>query len=270
MADSPFADFANAVLRFEVASGTLTPDSRGNLRPGKAIVEISAMLQQKRDPNRSNDPGVDSSKILVEGYITAIVGQESLVLPSVVTPDSPCQATWQGRNGQFYMEFAARNPYLAALAIDLVEKVRGYFQPSSFVVSGDLWSPSPTPEPGQVDTTQVKGLTYPASASLSALRVVRLNGSGELEYADSSIAAHAFSVAGILPGAVSSGSSIAPITEGTIADVNWSWTIGQPIFLGANGQLTQAPQSESGFILQVAIPLTATSIDFEIQEPVLL
>lgn len=144
---SPFASYANATLNFQVASGTLTPDSKGNLRPGSAIVEVTALLQQKRDPNEEMMPGVDKTAVWVEGYIVSVANQESLVLPTVVTPDSPCAATWQGRQGRFYMQFQARNPYLAALSIDLVERLKGYFQIGSFVVSGDPWEPTPTPEP---------------------------------------------------------------------------------------------------------------------------
>lgn len=131
---SPFAAFANSTLLFQVASGSLQPDSKGNLRPGTDVVEVTAMLNQKRDMNRETRPGVDSSAVWCEGYITEVAGQSSLVMPSSVTPDSPCQCTWQGRNGRFYMEFTARSSYLAALNIDLVEKIRGYFVPSSFVI----------------------------------------------------------------------------------------------------------------------------------------
>lgn len=132
---SPFASFQNAVLEFQVATGTLVPDSKGNLRPGTTTLEVGAMLQQRRDPNREPRPGVDTSSIWVEGYITSIAGQSSLVLPSSITPDSPCAATWEGRQGRFYLEFTARSPYLSALQIDLVEKIRGYFQPSSFTIA---------------------------------------------------------------------------------------------------------------------------------------
>lgn len=135
---SPFAAFANSTLLFQVASGSLQPDSKGNLRPGTDVVEVTAMLNQKRDMNRESRPGVDTSAIWVEGYITSVVGQSSLVMPSSVTPDSPCQCVWQGRNGRFYLEFQARNPYLAALQIDLVEKLKGYFVPSSFTVDAPI------------------------------------------------------------------------------------------------------------------------------------
>lgn len=138
MTTSPFADYANSTLVFQVATGSLEPDSKGNLRPGTSTIELEALLQQKRDPNRESRPGVDTSAIWVEGYITSVTGQTSLVIPSSVTPDSPCQCVWQGRNGRFYLEFQARNPYLAALQIDLVEKLKGYFVPSSFTVDAPI------------------------------------------------------------------------------------------------------------------------------------
>jgi hypothetical protein len=266
---SPFADYANALLTFQVSSGTLAPDSKGNMRPGKATIQVTALLQQKRDPNREPRPGVDESSIWVEGYITQVGAdpEGSLVLPSVVTPDSPCAATWQGRAGRFQMEFTARNPYLAALEVDAVEKIRGYFVPGSFVVSGEPWSPTPTPTPTTGGAQYSGELT--ASASLSALRVVVLEEGNELIYADSGTPGHAFKVVGLLPSAVAAGSTVQVLTDGAISDSNWNWDTERPIFLGLNGQLTQTAPT-TGFLLQVATATTPTQIDFEIQEAILL
>lgn len=148
-AASPFAPYKNAQLRFQVASGALTPDPNGNLRPGSAVVEVEALLEQKRDPNREVRPGVDPSSIWLEGYLVS-----PRPLPSIVTPDAPAAITWQGRQGRFYIEFTARNPYLAALNIDLVEQIRGYFLPGSFAVAGEDWVPGPT-QPGDSDWVRV-------------------------------------------------------------------------------------------------------------------
>ena len=268
MSRSPFAAFTNALLRFQVASGALETDANGNLRPGVAVVEVEAMLKQKRDLKKEPQPGVDSSAIWLEGKITNVLGAAAgldLTLPSVVTPDSPCAATINGINGQFWLEYTAPKPILSALKIDLVNQIRGYFLPGSFAVEGEPWNPSPAPE----TTTGQYSDPIAASASLSALRVVIVNESGQLAYADSATAAHAFRVVGLLPSAVSSGESIAVLIDGLIADATWNWTIGSPIFIGANGVLTQSPP-ETGFLQQVATPITATQIDFEIQEPILL
>lgn len=162
MADSPFAPFANAVLRFQVASGSLTLDRNGNPRPGKAIVEVSALLEQKRDPNRKEQPGIDPQSIWIEGYLVS-----PAVMPTIVTPDSPAQAVWQGRSGRFYAEFTARNPYLAALEINLVEKVRGYFLPGSFVVSGDVWTPAANTSNFAANITAIATSTNSTAIALS-------------------------------------------------------------------------------------------------------
>lgn len=173
---SPFATYSNATLRFQVASGELVTDpATGNVKPGVAVVEVGAMLQQRRDPNREPRPGVDTSAVWCEGYITSVVGQSSLVLPSVVTIDAVCAATWQGRQGRFYMEFTARNPYIAALGIDLVERIRGYFQLGSFVVGGEPWSPSPVPSP--TAQSYEKRFTQADVSIVGLLGVVHLLGS---------------------------------------------------------------------------------------------
>ncbi len=264
---SPFAPYANAVLLFQVASGTLAPDSNGNLRPGKAVIEVRALLQQKRDPNREPRPGVDESFVWTEGYITQVGSDpKALVLPSIVTPDSPCSATWQGRVGRFHLEFTARNPYLATVNVNLVERIRGYFVPGLFVVSGDPWVPVPTPPPSSTGARYAPLL--PAANNLSALRVVAAV-NGQLVYADSGTPDHAFKVVGLLPNAVVAGATIAALSEGPISDDAWNWDTDRPIFLGSNGQLTQTAP-EIGFLLQVATAATPTQIDFEPQEVILL
>ena len=145
---SPFAAYANSTLRFEVASGALvTNPVTGNVKPGTAIVEISAMLKQKRDPNREVRPGVDTSAAWLEGYVIEVQNAENpILLPSVVTPDSLCEARWAGRSGQFVLTFAGRSPYGVAEIIG--DRLKGYFQFNSFTVSGDPWTPIPTPVEG--------------------------------------------------------------------------------------------------------------------------
>lgn len=137
------------------------------------------------------------------------------------------------------------------------------------VLPGQTQGIDPPPPP---DTDQGNALysnAYPAGASLSALRVARLNADGELDYASSAVQAHAFTVLGLLTSAITTEESARVLQEGGFADESWTWTLGTPIWLGVDGVLTQTPP-ESGFLLQVAIPKTATSIEFEIQEPVML
>jgi hypothetical protein len=135
---SPFAPYANALLRFQVASGELLTDIKtGNKRPGTAIVEVVALLEQKKAPKNNELPGVDDTAVWVEGFLVT-----PRPLPGEITPESQCFGVWQGRQGRFHLQFTARNPYIAALGIDLVEKIRGYFQftnqiPAEFLDLGD-------------------------------------------------------------------------------------------------------------------------------------
>jgi hypothetical protein len=156
---SPFLPYANTTLRFQVFTGSLVPDLSGNLRPGTGIVEVGALMSQKQEGFalkviRESRPGVDALQISIAGFITSIAGQDSLILPSIITVNSICAAVWQGRSGRFFMDFTARNPYVAAIGIDIVENIKGYFQPANFSVEGDPFvvpPPTPTPIPGAID-----------------------------------------------------------------------------------------------------------------------
>lgn len=253
---SPFAAFANATLRFQVASSALVIDANGNPRPGTAVVEVTAMLKQARDPKREPRPGVDSSSIWLEGYLIA-----PSPLPGIVTPDSPCAITWQGRSGRFFLEFTAVNPYLDALGINLVNKLRGYFQPGSFVVEGPPWMP---PAGGG----ELLSAPLPASTNLSALRMCALS-QGLLVYASNDNPEHAFATLGLLTEAVEAGQTTRLVTGGPVSDPSWSWSVGQPIFLGENGALTQTPP-ETGFLLRVALPVSPTQIQIDIDDPIFI
>lgn len=266
---SPFTAFVNAHLRFQVATGTLQPDGKGNLKPGKAVVEVAAMLKQEtkqgKEERRKPAPGVDETAIYIEGYLV-----EPLSLPGIITPDTPCQIEWQGRKGRFYVDFTAKNPFLDALNINLVNKLRGWFAPSSFVVEGSPWQPAPAPAP----TSDGNQYTQPiaAATTLSALRVVRTNDandSGLLVYASCDRVEDAFAVLGLLDLAVAGGESVRVLIDGIVTDAMWSWSRSQPVWLGVGGTLTQTAPTE-GFLLQVATVINAQTLDFEIQEPILL
>lgn len=267
---SPFEPFKNSLLTFQVSSGSLIEDALGNMRPGTAVVEVEAILKQVSRPNVEPREGVDTTAIFLDGYIVSVAGAEAgyeQLLPGAVTQDSPCAATWQGRTGRFWMEFTAPNPYVRSQGIYFVDKLRGWFEPSSFVVAGDPWIPEPLP----VDdgTGQQYTADLVAGIPISALRMVTLNESNQLIYADSTILAHAFKLIGISLEALTTGQSTQILTDGSWSDGSWNWDTSKPIWLGVDGVLTQTPPN-TGFIVQVAIATTATSIDFEIQEPVIL
>lgn len=101
-------------------------------------------------------------------------------------------------------------------------------------------------------------LTLTAGASLSALRAVTTNPSGEAVYASNDTLGNA-QVVGITLGAASSGEQVGVKTFGPITDAYWSWTKGA-VYLGTNGQLTQTAPSSGAIIVQVGRALTATQL----------
>lgn len=141
---TPFSARTNATLRFEVSSGVLATDPvTGNVKPTAVVMVVQAMLNQKSRANRERRPGVDVTAVYLEGFVTEVVGLGTAALPPIVTPDSPCQAVWDGKNGQFFMELTGRSSYgVEAITGD---KIKGFFQLSSFAVEGDLWMPIGVP-----------------------------------------------------------------------------------------------------------------------------
>jgi len=111
--------------------------------------------------------------------------------------------------------------------------------------------------------------TATASINLSALRAVILDNAGQFAYADSGTPSHAYRVAGILPYAIPQGAEGVAYRLGEISDAVWNWTRGSPIYLGANGQLTQTPPT-TGFLLVLAQPVSPTVINLQLPSPIFL
>lgn len=112
---------------------------------------------------------------------------------------------------------------------------------------------------------------YVASTALGGHRVVVLNASEQLEYADNTNLTHADKVLGLTTGAVGSGSTVAIRYLGEMVEPSWSWTLNSPIFLGTNGLLTQTrPTAPGSFVLQVAFPISATKVFIDIKQAYLI
>lgn len=101
-------------------------------------------------------------------------------------------------------------------------------------------------------------LQLTAGVSLSALRAVTTNTSGQAIYASNDTLGNA-QVVGITLGAANAGEQVGVKTFGPISDANWNWTKGA-VYLGTNGQLTQTAPSGGAIIVQVGRALTATQL----------
>ena len=101
-------------------------------------------------------------------------------------------------------------------------------------------------------------LQLTAGVSLSALRAVTTNSSGQAIYASNNTLGNA-QVVGITMASASSGEQVGVKTFGPMSDASWNWTKG-PVFLGTNGALTQTAPSGGAIIVQVGRALTATQL----------
>lgn len=107
-----------------------------------------------------------------------------------------------------------------------------------------------------IDTSLTAGM------SISALRCITTNGSGEAVYATPDTLANAV-VIGISTTAGNTGENITIKSSGQLTDANWSWTKGA-IYLGVNGVLTQTAPSGGAIVVHVAKAITATTIIIDI------
>lgn len=208
---------------------------------------------------------VDTSTMTGQSQIRTLDG--ALIAAFDISFPSSGYARFQLGRGTTALLSAKRYLHDAKFSTGVEETTVFYLDGDCLVSAAQTQGANPPPVTPQGNALYSN--PYPSSANLSALRVVRLTASGELAYASSADQTHAFTVLGLLTVAIALGQSTTVLQEGGFADDNWSWTLGTPIWVGVDGALTQVPP-ESGFLLQVAIPKTPTSIEFEIQEPILL
>lgn len=105
-----------------------------------------------------------------------------------------------------------------------------------------------------------------AGEALGGQKVVR-SASGSAMLATSATAAHGAAVIGITTGAATSGAQVGVQCAGLMTDPSFSFTPGGAIYCGTNGVLTQSVPT-SGFILQVGVAISATSIMIKICQPI--
>lgn len=121
---------------------------------------------------------------------------------------------------------------------------------------------------GWVSDESAGVLSKIAGEDLGGHRVLVTDASDELIYADNSILTHRWKIIGISAQAALIGNictyagDTQELTEGS-----WSWDTNLPIYLTGEGLLTQTPPT-TGFIMIVAFPTSATSLQVKISNPI--
>lgn len=123
--------------------------------------------------------------------------------------------------------------------------------------------PGPEGPPGAAgsgDTQQ-----YTAGATISALRMLTIDASGNAVYANQDDTPVGLSLT-----ATSSGDTVTVATsDHVVEDDSWNWTLGQPVLLGTNGTLTQDPTGMTRLTV-VGRPASATRLIVKIQPAITL
>lgn len=111
------------------------------------------------------------------------------------------------------------------------------------------------------------GVVGIAEIALSGHRAVFLNSEG-FRYAEP-VGGSEDSVVGITTGAAAAGAKVSVRTFGQLSETSWSWTPNEPIYLAANGLLSQSPPT-TGAVVVLAHALSSTSLFIRIQQPTYL
>jgi hypothetical protein len=154
--------------------------------------------------------------------------------------------------------------------------------PHAFTVRAAPVNPVPVNPGGAavilVPTPGVPGANGSAEATLSATTaralsghfVVKINDAGLMDYASANDLGDADRPLAMVTGAWSSGVSATATLFGPITEPSWSWTVGQPIWLGDNGLPTHTLPMDALFQRQVGEVINPTTIMFWAQAPIVL
>lgn len=106
---------------------------------------------------------------------------------------------------------------------------------------------------------------FTAYSSLLSSRVVKYDGTN-ISYASNDNSDDAYVVVGVTRQA---GTEVAVVRDGVFIDNTFTFSAGDPIFLGTNGGLTQSAPT-TGFLLQVGVAITSTKMLVSIDDPIFL
>lgn len=82
---------------------------------------------------------------------------------------------------------------------------------------------------------------YIAASAISGHLAVTLDAAGQVIPVDPSTAAHGNTVVGVTVGAAAGGAPVELATSGLVTHAGWSFVVGEPVFAGTAGQITQTP-----------------------------
>lgn len=109
-----------------------------------------------------------------------------------------------------------------------------------------------------------------ADGALSGHRIIRATGPSTAGYASALDATHADDVLGMTTGAAASGADVPYVTDAEVSEPSWAWVPLEPLYLAADGFMTQASPSsvDATFSLVVGFATGPTTARIRVETPI--
>ncbi len=132
-----------------------------------------------------------------------------------------------------------------------------YHPPIIIPPCGGSAQPGPAGPPGETDPLKI---TRIANRALSGHRVMKPLAARKVDYMSADNSSDMLFFLGVSEGAASEEDNIILVTEGRMVESTWTWTVGNPIYVGVDGALTQTPNNGWMFVQIIALAISATEI----------
>ena len=110
-------------------------------------------------------------------------------------------------------------------------------------------------------------ITPVAAVAVGAFKAVAFRADGRIEPASHDNPAHCSRLAGVTLAAVAAGATARVSVNGLVRSGGWTWTPGAPVFVGANGDLTQTAPA-TGFAQPIGTAVAVDAIQVRIGQAV--
>lgn len=110
--------------------------------------------------------------------------------------------------------------------------------------------------------------TAPVGFTVGGGRVLSLDNTGNLIYADNTINTTAETLIGISVNSAIPGDIVRIVYNGEADDSGWTWLPGKQLYVGINGVITQTPPT-SGYVMPIGIARSPTKIVVQIRTPII-
>lgn len=126
--------------------------------------------------------------------------------------------------------------------------------------------------PGAPGASGDVSFIYRAAFAISGHRIVTLDEQGKAIYASATLASHANRIVGMTTNAAAADDALNVKKFGEVTEPSWNWQLDKPVYLGADGFLTQVPPEAPAakFSVVVGFPISATTLFINIGIPITL